>query len=216
MTAERIDDLAAAKKHVRELLEALGPDYASTVEARRARDSARKGKERRRQTPEQTERERKRQQQVRVSRKPRPFLAIDGEGGGMDAWGRQPYLLMVAADGSGEKVCIRHNKGEALTAADCCLSIAAASQPAPAVMSRCLAARAAARTVFGAARAALPLAAYWRRRLCFHRVCSGHDGAQGHHDRIPPQSAKSTVRAAGARCPGCSRHARAQAAPEKC
>src|SRR5437763_5207047 len=98
-------DVAAAVERVRGMLNALGPDHALKVEARRARDRTRKRKVRRQQqTPEQVERERQRQRRARANKIPRPFLVIDGEGGGTDAIGRQPYLLMVAGDASGEMV----------------------------------------------------------------------------------------------------------------
>ena len=49
-----------------------------------------------RQTPEQREREKEREGR-RNRAKLRPFMAIDGEGGGTDALGRQNYFLMVAS-----------------------------------------------------------------------------------------------------------------------
>ena len=113
MIARASDNLAAAKKHVRELLEALGPDYDAAEEARRARDSERKRKERRQQTPEHIERARERQRQARARQPLRPFLAMDGEGGGTDDLGRQLYLMMVAADALGEEERILHRNGGA-------------------------------------------------------------------------------------------------------
>src|SRR5262249_4086655 len=74
---------------------------------------------RRQQTPEQIERNRERQRPARANRPLRPFWAIDGEGGGTDALGRQIYLTMVAADAFGEEEPIVHRNGEALTTADC-------------------------------------------------------------------------------------------------
>jgi hypothetical protein len=95
--------------------------YKRTVEARRERERARKREARRRQTPEQRERERSRKQKARtiqtpeqrkqererrLSRKtPRPFMGIDGEGGGTDYEGRQNYLLMVAANSEETHFC---------------------------------------------------------------------------------------------------------------
>jgi hypothetical protein len=112
-------DVAAAAERVRELLKELGPDHALAVKARLARDRARKRETRKQTTPEQRERERVRSREVR-SRKPlRPFLAIDGEGGGTDALGRQLYLTMVAANAFGEEERIVHRNGEALTTPDC-------------------------------------------------------------------------------------------------
>lgn len=65
-------------------------------ERMRTRDSARKRQERKQWTPEQRQREKGREQK-RIRRKLRPFMAIDGEGGGTDDLGRQYYKLMVAS-----------------------------------------------------------------------------------------------------------------------
>src|SRR5215470_12093228 len=121
--ASRIADMAKAR----------GADYERTVEARRERERARKQEARRRQTHEQREREcsrkhkartiqtpeqRERERERRQSRKkPRRFLAIDGEGGGTDYEGRQNYLLMVAANSEETHVC--HRDGDRLTTRDC-------------------------------------------------------------------------------------------------
>src|SRR5438105_734862 len=83
----------------------------------RARESARKRKERRQQTPKQIERARERQRQARARQPLRPFLAMDGEGGGTDDLGRQLYLMMVAADALGEEERILHRNGGPLTTA---------------------------------------------------------------------------------------------------
>jgi len=112
-------DAAAAVERIRGMISALGPEYALAVEARRERERQRKREARRRQTPEQIGRERERKREARARKEPRPFLAIDGEGGGKDALGRQYYLLMGAADASGEMKHIRHNKGKALSTEDC-------------------------------------------------------------------------------------------------
>jgi hypothetical protein len=112
---------------------ARGAKYERTIEARRERERARKQEARRRQTPEQRERERSRKRKARTiqtpeqrdqererrqSRKtPRPFMAIDGEGGGTDFEGRQNYLLMVAANS--EQPRVFHRDGERLTTRDC-------------------------------------------------------------------------------------------------
>jgi hypothetical protein len=112
-------DIAAAAERAGELLKALGPDHALAAEARLARDRERQREKRRRQTPEQIEDERERQRKARARKPPRPFLAIDGEGGGTDALGRQLYLTMVAADAFGEEERIVHRNGEALTTPDC-------------------------------------------------------------------------------------------------
>lgn len=86
----------------------------------RARDAERKRTARGRQTEEQREivraHDRTRKQKERRS-KIRPFLAIDGEGGGTDDLGRQHYLLMVAAD-SRQTILSRHD-GKPLSTRDC-------------------------------------------------------------------------------------------------
>src|SRR5271170_1069009 len=64
--------------------------------ATRARDRARKAEARTRQTPEQQEHEKERNR-ARSRTKVRPFMAIDGEGGGTDNLDRQNFLLMVAS-----------------------------------------------------------------------------------------------------------------------
>src|SRR5262249_32803338 len=50
-------------------------------------------------------------------KKVRPFMAIDGEGGGTDEWGRQNYLLMVAS-GAGEEHVL-HRNGKSLSVINC-------------------------------------------------------------------------------------------------
>ena len=103
-------DLEATAR-IADMTKARGGEYERTVEARRERERARKREERRRQTPEQRERERERkhgarttqtpkqreqERERRQSRKtPRPFMGIDGEGGGTDYEGRQNYILIV-------------------------------------------------------------------------------------------------------------------------
>jgi hypothetical protein len=83
----------------------------------RQRECARKGEERERQTPEQREREKERERS-RDRKKLRPFMGVDGEGGGTDALGRQNYFLMCAAGQSGEKhLC--HSDGKPLSTRDC-------------------------------------------------------------------------------------------------
>jgi hypothetical protein len=82
-----------------------------------ARDRLRKRQFRARQLPEVTERERVRKVAARKRQPARPFLAIDGEGGGTDALGRQNYLLMVAANDEHELIC--HRAGKALSVRDC-------------------------------------------------------------------------------------------------
>jgi hypothetical protein len=111
-------------------------DWEQLVEARRERECLRKRESRKRQTPQQRERERARKQnerkrytpeqrerekqreQRRDRKKLRPFMAIDGEGGGTDALGRQNYLLMAAAGTAGEEY-ILHKDGKPLSVRDC-------------------------------------------------------------------------------------------------
>jgi hypothetical protein len=115
---------------------ARGAEYQRLVDQRREHERARKREARKRQTPEgrELERERKRQARLRQTpgqrerekereakrcrRKEKPFLAIDGEGGGTDALGRQIYFLMVASGTSGEEY-ILHRQGKALSTRDC-------------------------------------------------------------------------------------------------
>jgi len=83
----------------------------------RAKEAVRKQEGRKRRTPEQREHEKKREQAR--PRRIRAFMAIDGEGGGTDALGRQNYLLMVAqCPVTGEKR-IRHRGGNPLSTIDC-------------------------------------------------------------------------------------------------
>jgi hypothetical protein len=128
----RITDPEAAGR-IADMTKSRGADYARTVEARRERERARKQEARQRQTPEQRERERKRKHKARAiqtpeqrqeererrqSRKtPRPFMPIDGEGGGTDFEGRQNYILMVAANSKETHVC--HQGGQHLATRDC-------------------------------------------------------------------------------------------------
>jgi hypothetical protein len=112
-----------------EAIRARGARYARLVEHRHERERVRKRKARKLQTPLQRERERVRKQEARkrqtpqqrqrekeregrrCRRKLRPFMAVDGEGGGTDKLGRQNYLLMVAsaADGA-ERVLNRRGR----------------------------------------------------------------------------------------------------------
>ena len=62
----------------------------------RERDRLRKRVARERQTSEQREHEKEREAR-RCRRRLRPFMAVDGEGGGTDELGRQNYFLMVAS-----------------------------------------------------------------------------------------------------------------------
>ena len=49
----------------------------------------------------------------------RPFMAIDGEGGGTDELGRQNYLLMVASGQTAGEEYILHREGKPLSTRDC-------------------------------------------------------------------------------------------------
>src|SRR5919205_75309 len=112
------------------LLPSPGADYERVLEERRERERARKRDARKRQTPEQRERERarkrderlrstpeqrereKKRERTRSRKKIRPFMAIDGEGGGTDDLGRQNYLLMVASGSRPGDERILHREGK--------------------------------------------------------------------------------------------------------
>jgi hypothetical protein len=81
-------------------------------------ERARKQEARTRQTPEQREREKKREGR-RNRAKLRAFMAIDGEGGGTDALGRQNYFLMVASGQSLGEEHILQRQGKPLSTRDC-------------------------------------------------------------------------------------------------
>jgi hypothetical protein len=112
-------------------------ETSGLAEKRRERERARKREARKRQTPEQREHERmrkrnarkretaeqrereKKRQASRSRRKVRPFMAVDGEGGGVDECDRQNYFLMIAAgEAPGEAYMLRA-EGETLTTIDC-------------------------------------------------------------------------------------------------
>jgi hypothetical protein len=99
---------AAAVKYVAERLKALGPEHAHTIKARRDKGRIRKQRSHAQQSPEQQQHE-KEQRQAR--RKLKPFLSLDGEGGGEDPLGRQHYLMMSAAGIDGQDEFILHNDG---------------------------------------------------------------------------------------------------------
>src|SRR5277367_2949549 len=99
--AQPVDRDAAAAR-IAALLAALGPEHAAVVEARRERARTRMQKLRRQQTPAQIEREAERKRNDRARKPPRPFMAIDGEGGDKDACGRQDYNLMMAVSAEQE------------------------------------------------------------------------------------------------------------------
>jgi hypothetical protein len=122
---------------VEESIRARGPDYERLVEHRRQLERVRKREARKRRTPEQRENERARKREGRVRQTPeqrerekeregrrdraklKPFLAIDGEGGGTDALGRQNYFLMVASGQTSGEEYLLHNQGKPLSTRDC-------------------------------------------------------------------------------------------------
>jgi hypothetical protein len=84
----------------------------------REHERERKREARKRQTPEQREREKEREgRRNRVKLK--PFLAIDGEGGGTDELGRQNYFLMVATGQRSGEEYVLHRDGKPLSTRDC-------------------------------------------------------------------------------------------------
>jgi hypothetical protein len=101
------------------------------------RERERKREARKRQTLEQRDHEHERKRQARLQRtaeqrerekernarrnrtKLRPFMAIDGEGGGTDALGRQNYLLMVASGSTAGEERILRRDGKSLSTRDC-------------------------------------------------------------------------------------------------
>jgi DNA polymerase type B, organellar and viral len=120
-----------------EYIRAHGLEYERLVEHRCEVERARKREARKRQTPEQQEQESARKREARLRQTPeqrerekgregrreraklKPFLAIDGEGGGTDALGRQNYLLMVASGNTPGEERILHRDGKPLTTRDC-------------------------------------------------------------------------------------------------
>jgi hypothetical protein len=134
-----LDPDAAAR--IDAIIRARGPDYETFIDAQRERRNKQKRDARKRQTPEQRAgtraRDRTRKVVAREQRTPeqqehdqardrarsrtkvRPFMAIDGEGGGTDPLGRQHYLLMVASGTTPGDERIRHNDGKPLSVKDC-------------------------------------------------------------------------------------------------
>ena len=124
-------------RRVSDMIQTRGVEYERAIEARREhkreRERRRKTVARRGQTSDQRERERARKREARTlltseqrerereqrrsRKKLRPFMAVDGEGGGTDALDRQNYLLMVAVNSEGEYLLQR--KGEPLSTCDC-------------------------------------------------------------------------------------------------
>jgi hypothetical protein len=82
----------------------------------RERDRVRKQEARERQTPEQREEKR---EERRCRKKPRSFMAADGEGGGTDALGRQNYFLMCASGQTAGEEHVCHRNGQPLSTRDC-------------------------------------------------------------------------------------------------
>ena len=124
-------------QHIGEIIPPWPADYDRLVEYRRERERIRKREARKRQTPEHRERERIRKQEERkrqtseqrereaersrnrTRKKIRPFMAIDGEGGGTDELGRQNYLLMMASGPMAGGEHLLHRDGKPLSVRDC-------------------------------------------------------------------------------------------------
>jgi len=124
-------------RRVSDMIQTRGVEYERAIEARRERkrerERRRKTVARRGQTSDQRERERARKREARTlltleqrerereqrrcRKKLRPFMGVDGEGGGTDELGRQNYLLMVAANAEGEHLL--HRQGKPLSTRDC-------------------------------------------------------------------------------------------------
>jgi hypothetical protein len=122
---------------IEESIRARGPEYQRLVEQRREHERVRKREARERQTTEQREHERERKRQARLRQTPeqrerekeregrrdraklKPFLAIDGEGGGTDELGRQNYFLMVASGQTRGEEYILDRQGKPLSTRDC-------------------------------------------------------------------------------------------------
>jgi hypothetical protein len=125
------------KAGAEETIGARGPEYQRLVEQRREHERVRKRETRKRETLEQREHERERKRQARLRQTPeqrahereregrryrvklKPFLAIDGEGGGIDALGRQNYFLMVASGQTSGEEHVLHRRGKPLSTRDC-------------------------------------------------------------------------------------------------
>jgi hypothetical protein len=122
---------------VNELIQARGAEYVRLVADRREGQRQRKRDARKRQMPEQREHDRVRKWEARKRQTPeqrdretqrgrdrsrtkiRPFMAIDGEGGGTDALGRQNYLSMVAAGTEVGEERILQREGRHLLTHEC-------------------------------------------------------------------------------------------------
>jgi len=86
------------------------------TDEQRQREAARKREFRKRQTSEQRERDQERKRKKSQS-KLRPFMGIDGEGGGTDFEGRQNYLFIAAGNSKESHIC--HRDGEHLLTRTC-------------------------------------------------------------------------------------------------
>jgi hypothetical protein len=86
------------------------------TQEQRERDSLRKRKARKHPTTEQREVEKARN---RRRSRIRPFMAVDGEGGGTDALGRQHYLLMAASGAATGEERLLHRDSKPLSVTDC-------------------------------------------------------------------------------------------------
>jgi hypothetical protein len=127
----------SAKARLEEIIRSRGPDYQRLIQLRRELERLRKRQARKQQTPEQLEHERARKREARGRQTPqqreyekerearrdraklKPFLAIDGEGGGTDELGRQNYFLMVASDQTAGEEYILRRQGKPLSTRDC-------------------------------------------------------------------------------------------------
>ena len=122
---------------VGDMIRERGAEYEYLVGNRTERERMRKREARKRQPPEQQERERKRKREARKQQTPeqrerekdregrrprrklRPFMAVDGEGGGTDELGRQNYFLMIASGQTSGEEQILHREGNPLSVRDC-------------------------------------------------------------------------------------------------
>ena len=127
----------SSDERAEEYIRARGPVYQRLVEQRREHERMRKRKARKRQTTEEREHERERKRQARLRQTPeqrerekeregrrdraklKPFLAIDGEGGGTDELGRQNYFLMVASGQTSGEEYVLQRQGKPLSTRDC-------------------------------------------------------------------------------------------------
>jgi hypothetical protein len=119
---------------VNQMIRERGAEYERLVERRIEHERIRKQEARKRQTPEQREHDRVRKQEVRERQTPEQrekereerrsrrklpnFMAVDGEGGGTDALGRQNYFLMCASGQTAGEEYICHRNGQPLSIRD--------------------------------------------------------------------------------------------------